>query len=155
LHHDSVYTIILGVEKVVIDTNIFISAILSPKGTCRQILRMALNGQIHPLMGDALFYEYEDVIHREKIFSQSPISLQTREDLFNAFLTSCEWIKIYYKWRPNLRDEGDNHLIELAIAGNAPFIVTNNTHDLKSGELVFQSLSILTPEQFMEVIKWA
>jgi hypothetical protein len=30
------------------------------------------------------------------------------------------------RWRPNLRDEGDNHLVELAIAGGAEAIVTYN-----------------------------
>jgi putative PIN family toxin of toxin-antitoxin system len=139
-------------KKVVLDTNILVSAILNPEGCCRKILRKALNGEIRPLIGDALYYEYEDVFSREEIFVNSVISFQEREDLFNAFLVSCEWTKIYYKWRPNLRDEGDNHLIELAIAGNAPFIITRNIRDLKSGELFFQGLHILSPEKFIEEI---
>jgi predicted nucleic acid-binding protein len=49
-----------------------------------------------------------------------------------------------------LRDEGDNFLIELAIAGNAKAIVTHNIKDLTSGELVFPKLSIVTPDVFLE-----
>jgi hypothetical protein len=32
--------------------------------------------------------------------------------------------ELIYGWRPHLRDEGDNHLVELAIAGGAEAIVT-------------------------------
>ncbi|WP_368500055.1 PIN domain-containing protein, partial [Moraxella sp.] len=43
--------------------------------------------------------------------------------MLNALLSICEWVRIFYLWRPNLKDEGDNHLIELAVAGNANIIV--------------------------------
>jgi predicted nucleic acid-binding protein len=49
----------------------------------------------------------------------------------------------------NLKDEGDNHLIELAVAGNAQVIVSRNMKDLKSGELLFPEISFLTPEEFL------
>ena len=52
--------------------------------------------------------------------------------------------------RPNLRDESDNHLIELAIAGHARAVVTHNVRDLTRGELVWPHLRILTPVQFLE-----
>ena len=56
---------------------------------------------------------------------------------------------IYFLWRPNLPDESDNFLIELAIAGNAYCVVTNNIRDIKGAELVFPNLHVLTPEQFL------
>jgi hypothetical protein len=46
-------------------------------------------------------------------------------------------VKVYYLWRPNLPDEADNHLIELALAGGADTIVTNNLRDVSRGELTF------------------
>jgi hypothetical protein len=65
-----------------------------------------------------------------------------------AFLSVAEWVKVYFLWRPNLPDEADNHLIELALAGNAETIVTNNTKDLAHGQLPFPGLKIQTPRQF-------
>jgi uncharacterized protein len=56
---------------------------------------------------------------------------------------------IYYGWRPNLRDEGDNHLVELAVAGGAEFIVTHNIRHLKTMELKFEALAIATPAQLL------
>ena len=55
------------------------------------------------------------------------------------------WVTVYYGWRPNLPDEGDNHLIELALAGGAQAIVTHNLRDLRGGELQLGTLRVLTP----------
>lgn len=62
----------------------------------------------------------------------------------------ARWVEIYFSWRPNLFDEGDNHLIELAVAGGTKALVTRNTADFKRAELKFPNLAILTPEQFLE-----
>lgn len=61
----------------------------------------------------------------------------------------CRWIHIYYLWRPNLKDEDDNHVLELAVAGNAKAIVTKNTKDFKNGQLFFPNIHILKPEQLL------
>ncbi len=50
---------------------------------------------------------------------------------------------------PNLKDEADNHLIELAIAGNAQIIATQNIKDFRNSELLFPNLSILKPEEII------
>lgn len=56
----------------------------------------------------------------------------------------------YYAWRPNLRDESDNHVVELAVAGAASAIVTRNVRDFQIGaELKFPGLDILTPVQLL------
>jgi len=47
----------------------------------------------------------------------------------------------------NFIDEGDNFLIELALARNATQIVTNNLRDLGNAELNFPNLKIVTPEE--------
>lgn len=60
------------------------------------------------------------------------------------------WVTVYYGWRPNLPDEADNHLIELALAGGAAAIVTHNLRDVRGGELRLGSLRVLTPAQCLE-----
>ena len=59
----------------------------------------------------------------------------------DAVLSVCQWTDIAFIWRPNLPDESDNHLIELAVAGNAQWIVTGNTKDLAAGELLFDGFA--------------
>ena len=97
-----------------------------------------------------MFGEYEDVFNRQEIISKSPYSEAEANELFDAFLSICRWTKIYYLWRPNLVDESDNYLVELAVAGNAEMIVTHNIKDLKRAELKFPQIQIWQPQ---EVIK--
>ena len=56
---------------------------------------------------------------------------------------------MYYLWRPNLRDEGDNHLLELAVAGGASTIVTGNTSGFAHASLHFPDIAVLTPREFL------
>lgn len=134
---------------IVVDTNDFIAAILSPAGENREIIRACLLGKALPLMGAALFHEYEDVLSRSELMAKSPISATERKALLGAFLSVAEWVKVYFLWRPNLPDEADSHLIELALAGSAATIVTNNLADLRNGELRFPGLNILSPREFL------
>lgn len=132
------------------DTNVFVAALLSMTGSNRAVLRACLSGKAMPLMGAALFSEYEDLLGRGSLLQACPVSLTERRMLLEALLSVSTWVKIYYLWRPNLPDEADNHLIELALAGHADAIVTNNVRDLRGGELNFPDLRILTPTQFLK-----
>lgn len=131
--------------RIVVDTNVLVSAILSPDGAAREVLRRCLTGDAQPLISNALFWEYEDVLAREALFAAAPIRAEDRAALLDAILGVCNWIQIAFLWRPNLPDEADNHLIELAVAGNAQWIVTGNTRDVAAGELKFDSFRIVTP----------
>jgi len=142
-------------KKVVIDTNVFISALLGREGSyARLILDAVFDERVLPLMGDALFNEYSDVLTRSELFKKCPLDEEERLELFASFMGCCKWTKIYFKWRPNLKDESDNHIIELAVAGGAKLIVTQNTKDFVSSELSFSGLEVLTPEIFLKESKW-
>ncbi|SHN93002.1 hypothetical protein BHECKSOX_1981 [Bathymodiolus heckerae thiotrophic gill symbiont] len=79
-----------------------------------------MQGIYNPLVSNTLFLEYEDVSKREKILELCPITNNEIRKLLNAFYKTCRWVPIYFLWRPNIKDEDDNFLIELALAGNAP-----------------------------------
>jgi hypothetical protein len=57
--------------------------------------------------------------------------------------------RIHCLWHPNSPDEPDNHLIELAVAGDADLIVTRHVHELRGAELRFASLQVLSPPDFL------
>lgn len=138
--------------RVVVDTNIFVSACLS-SGSAHQVVRACLAGRCKPLMGAALLTEYEDLLGREYLLRDSPLSATERSDLLDFFLGCCEWTRVYFGWRPNLPDEADNHLIELAVAGAAPFIVTRNLRDFARADLRFPGLSVVDPQTFLKEIE--
>ena len=136
------------VTKIVVDTNVFVSVLIGREGSAaREVLRRCLQGNYQPLMGNALFNEYLDVMNRDEIKAKCPLSDLEAEYLLTDFMSVCQWVKIFYLWRPNLKDEADNHLIELAIAGNAQIIVTRNIDDLARSQLQFPQIKILKPEQ--------
>jgi len=136
------------VERIVVDTNVMVGSLLGASGSNRAVLRLSLKGLCRPLMGEKLFHEYRDLMARP-LLERSPLSRAERETLLEAFLSACEWVAVSFLWRPNLPDEGDNHLIELGVAGGAASIVTCNTRDLNSGELKFGSLTVETPAAFL------
>jgi predicted nucleic acid-binding protein len=120
-------------------------------GAARRVLRACLNQSHQPVIGQALFAEYEDVLDRADLFVGGILTEAARVAVFDAYLSRCRWVEVYYAWRPNLPDEAGNHLIELGVAAQAEAIVTGNLRDLARGELKFPSLKILTPEQCLEV----
>ena len=71
------------------------------------------------------------------------------EQFLDALFSVAQWIEVYFAWRPNLGDEGDNFLIELAVAGNADCIISKNIKDLKRGELLFPHIKIYSPQEFI------
>lgn len=133
---------------IVLDTNVFVSALRSGGGASRQVLRRILLGQVMPLFGNALWQEYQDLLGRDVWTPET--TPEERLQVLAALARAGRWVSVYYGWRPNLRDEGDNHLIELAIAGNAEAVVTHNVRDLTRGELAWPQLRVVTPHQFLK-----
>ena len=130
---------------IVLDTNVLVAALLRGGGTARAVLRACLTGHYDPVLGPALLAEYEDVPGSVDRFADSVLSQKERSDVFDGFLSRCRWVEVYYAWRPNLPDEADNHLFELAVAAQADAIVTSNLRDASRGELKFPSLRVLAP----------
>ncbi len=135
--------------NLVIDTNVWISALISQDGTSREIIRLALLEEISPQISSALFVEYEAVMKRVSIQKQCSLSIEEQEELFQAFLSTCAYNEIFYLWRPNLEDADDNFLVELAVASNSRYIITENIKDLKSNELHFD-FKVLTAKEFLK-----
>ncbi|MFT7722758.1 MAG: putative toxin-antitoxin system toxin component, PIN family [Roseateles sp.] len=136
---------------IVLDTNVLVAVLLPGGASARAVLRGCLRGHYQAVLGPALLSEYEDVMGREALFARSALTAAERDEVLDGFLHRCRWVEVFYAWRPNLPDEADNHLIELAVAGQADAIVTRNLRDLSRGELKFPGLKVLTPEQCLEV----
>ena len=136
--------------RIVIDTNVLVGALIGQEyGANRKLLELCLKGEFNPLISYSLFSEYEDLINRPSILKLCKRSPEEINILFDGLLGVCELVKIYYLWRPNLVDEGDNHLVELAIAGNAQILVTNNIKDFQQSQLKFPQLQIKQPKEII------
>lgn len=132
--------------KIVLDTNILVKA-CHGSYHANQLVKACLQGKFVPLIGVALFAEYEAVLARDELFTNG-LTADERNALLNALLSVGVWVRIFYLWRPNLKDESDNHLMELAVAGNARYIVSHNNKDFRHSELVF-NIPIVTPMELL------
>lgn len=65
------------------------------------------------------------------------------------YLSVCRWATSRSFGDPNLPDEADNHLVKLAIEGNADWAITRNTRDVAGGELKFDSFGVVTPDPWL------
>ena len=133
---------------VLLDTDVVVAALRSEGEASRQVRRRVLEGRHVPVFGNALWLEYEDLLGRP--VWTDPTTVDERLQILGALARAGRWVTLYYGWRPNLPDEADNHLIELAFAAGAQAIVTHNIRDVGRGELRWQTLEVLTPAQFLE-----
>jgi len=137
--------------KVVIDTSVWISALIKKESKARDLFRLVFQDKILPQMSESLFREYESVTKRKKIQTLAVLNRSEQNELLSAYFSKCNWNDIYYTWRPNLKDENDNFLVELAVASGAKVIITYNLKDFINAELVFDYI-ITTPEIFIKEI---
>jgi hypothetical protein len=70
-----------------------------------EVIRRCLNGQLKPIMSNALYSEYQDVSKRENIVALCPLKSDEIQELLNAFYSVTRWVSIHYLWRPNLIDK--------------------------------------------------
>ena len=81
--------------KIVIDTSVWISALITKDSKARELLRLIFQGKLYPQISEALFREYEDVMKRKKIQNLTPLNQEEQNELFEAYLFTCEWNEIY------------------------------------------------------------
>lgn len=136
-------------RRVVLDTNVLAAAFTSGRGSSREVLRRVLRGEALALVSVPLFTEYEDVLARPQVQGRCSLTVPDQRALFDAFLACTELVEVYYRWRPNLPDESDNHVFELAVAAGDATIVTFNRRDFSRGELRFPGVLIQSPADWL------
>ena len=135
--------------KVVLDTNVLFQAFHSNKGASYIIFNLIREEKIKILLSSPVLLEYEEILLRKKKL----LSLNEKEIqiIISYIAMISKKIIPHFLWRPNLRDEDDNIFIELAVNGNADWLITNNISDFsKNMELLFHNLKIVTPFQFLQ-----
>lgn len=135
------------------DTNVFVAALRSPEGASAEVLDRCLARADQAIMGAALFAEYEELVQRESVWQGVRITAKEREALLDDFCAAAVWQPVYFRWRPNLPDAADDHVLELAIAGGLEHLVTHNIGDFGEGEIKFTSPRVVTPAQHLAALK--
>ena len=136
--------------EIVIDTNVFIAALRSRRGTSYKLLTLIGSGRFEINVSVPLILEYETVARRhvgEIALSESDI-----DDILDYLCKTAKRRKIYYLWRPVLKDPKDDMVLELAVTANCDFIVTFNKKDFPRCELGQFGIQAVTPREFLQGI---
>jgi len=136
---------------VTLDTNILYQALMSTTGASYFILLQVRNRKIQIALSVPVFIEYKDALTRNK--SLKDFKLQSNDvDKFLRFITYVgKTFEIYFLLRPNLKDEKDNKIVELAITSQSDYLITSNIRDFRNAELKFDQLKIITPSEFVKM----
>jgi putative PIN family toxin of toxin-antitoxin system len=118
--------------RVVIDSNVHVSAVIKEESNPGQIIKAWRGGFFELLISDSIMKEIEDVLHRDKIYKKYHLT----EDRIKRALKVLELYTVKIPQKTTISvikdDPSDNHVIECAVDGNADYIVSGDRHLLPS-----------------------
>jgi putative PIN family toxin of toxin-antitoxin system len=128
--------------KIVLDTNVIVSGLLTPFGTSGQIVRMVSSGKLILQYDSRILLEYQEVLYRSKFqFDKDQIDLLIDYIKKNGQTVPTSPLK------KRLPDPDDAPFLEVAIGGSAEYLVTGNkAHYPRKFR---EGIKILSPTEFI------
>lgn len=132
--------------NIVIDTNILLTALKSSRGASYRLLAVLEENRFVTHVSTPLVAEYEAVLKRGHLtLSEQPI-----DDIIDFICAKSIHHKIFYLWRPVLKDADDDFVLELAVKANA-MIVTWNLNDFKRASSF--GIRAINPRDFLHSLE--
>jgi putative PIN family toxin of toxin-antitoxin system len=132
---------ILKTVRVVLDTNILISACLKPDGLEAQVVALARSRAVTACVSPEIWNEYEEVLSRPKFTAIR----ETSALLLTALRNVAEQVATTQKMEIAL-DEDDNRFLECAFAGRADYLITGNLRHFPAN---YESTAVVNARGFM------
>ena len=107
------------------------------------------NKDFVPNISVALFFEYESVAKRSGLIAN--LSDDEIDVVLDYFLSQSEIRKIFYLWRPFLKDPKDDLVLEVAVESRSDYIITFNLKDFKGCDKF--GIKAITPQEFLGIIR--
>jgi putative PIN family toxin of toxin-antitoxin system len=134
--------------EVVIDTNVLVAGLRSRRGASFRLLSLVGSDHFHINLSIPLLLEYEDVLLRPA--TKIPLPRTAIEDVLDFHCSVARQHRIFFLWRPYLRDPHDDMVLELAVTGGCRFILTFNERDFVGAEHF--GIRALPPAEFLREI---
>ena len=136
-------------DNIIIDTNVLVSALRSNQGASYQLLKLVGKGSFDISVSISLVLEYEDVLKRQ-MGTAIALTPQDIDDVLDYLCLVGQRQRVYYLWRPALRDPHDDMILELAVSAECQFIITYNVKDFQGVERF--GIKAISPKTFLEKI---
>jgi putative PIN family toxin of toxin-antitoxin system len=134
--------------EVVLDTNVLVAGLRSRRGASARLLSLVGTGRFDINLSVPLVLEYEAVLLRSEL--RIPISPGAIAAVLDYHCAVARHHEIYFLWRPQLKDPGDDMLLELAVKAGCQYIVTHNERDFAGCEPF--GIKAITPGAFLRHI---
>ena len=130
------------------DTNVLVTALRSQSGASYRMLSLVDSGKFTLGVSVPLVLEYEAATKRH--LKAVGLGISDVDAILDYLCRTAEHYKVYYLWRPFLRDPKDDMVLELAVSSNADYIVTYNGADFKGSDQF--GIKVVTPKQLLQQI---
>ena len=139
-----VYDTDIVVPRIVIDTNVLVSAVRSRRGASFRLLSLVGGKEFEITVSVPLTFEYEDALMRivPGILAASDV-----RDLLDYLCEVADKRRVFYLWRPVLSDPRDDHVLEAAVAGGCDAIVTFDRRHFAGAERF--GVRVMGPKEFL------
>lgn len=134
--------------RVVLDTNVWVSALRSRRGASFRLLSLIGTGRFEFALSTALLLEYEDAAKRqldEVVFTADEV-----DRLLDVLCAQAVRSSVFFLWRPMLPDPADDFVLELAVSSGAEIIVTYNKRDFAGAERF--GIRVADAKEFLQII---
>jgi putative PIN family toxin of toxin-antitoxin system len=129
--------------KVVLDTNVLVSGLLTPHGPAGRIIDLLLNGDLTPCFDDRIIAEYREVLARSKFgFDLEPI------DAVLDYIEDEGSRVIAVPIRVTLPDSDDTVFVEVALAAEAECLITGNLRHFPAKSR--HGVRVVGPREFID-----
>ena len=139
--------------RCVLDTDVVVAAMRSPKGASAALLLAALDGRFELAANVALVLEYEAVCSRVEHLSAAGLTTPEVQRFVDGVAALIHPVTSQFVWRPQLQDPGDEMVLEAAVNGMADAIVTFNQRDYGPAPLRFGVETLLPLEVLVALQK--
>lgn len=137
-------------RQIVIDTNVLVAALHSQRGASYKLLTLIGGEEFEINVSVTLVLEYEDAAKR--FVGELPLTEGDIDDIIDYICSVANRRKVFYLWRPLLKDPRDDMVLELAVAASCDSIVTFNKKDFRKSDLQPFGIRALTPKEFLQEI---
>lgn len=137
--------------KVILDTSVIVSGLLSPKGTPAQIIAHWMKGSFTLLYTQPILAEYDDVLHRAWLTERLAHVPEHVPEFLAAVIGLGKQVKGYVNVAGAVRDPFDEMFLACAILGEADYLVSVDK-DLLTLQQIQRTL-ILMPGKFLPLVQ--
>lgn len=139
----------MKVERLVIDSNVWIAALISPAGTARQFVDAVLDLEIEILMSESTFNELVSRLDRPKFDRyREP---QSWDSFLTALVELASWLEDAGTAIGTSRDSEDDKFLALAVTGQADAIISGDRDLLDL--VAHEGIPILTPAMMLQRLR--